>query len=532
MRKRSEVRAERRARDRDEPKVPEFQLDVPNDPINEQVLIAAELIDGETRKRLTKLFPPDAFYAEEHKVIHAACVEMERRGLEFDPATLSRIAPDLDIRYLENLMASRPEAPPNLEFHVDTLKWDWSRAQLVKGPVASFLESIQNPRETPDRVRALCRQIGEFAEREASSTARFLRDPAEVVREMMAKIDARVEGEAIYPFGIPALDDWEAGAVDDKGNDIGGTPRLVPGADPGGTTVVTGMSGSGKTTLTAHAILGIARGTQATQFRPRRRGRRVAVGAWEVRAPMTLELLTVISLAWNRARLLNGRSNQLRNEDGTWAKLTREERITFEERAHAISKKIVFIDNPFRRGSVRTEGRVTNDDYLDILEDHVEASGCEVVFYDLFDRVLRYRKPDDEQEALWRMLEMGERLQIHQFIVHQQLLKGEDVRKDMQPSLQGLKGSSAYVDAGSLIIAPHLPARWKNVPDTTIEIFGLKQRFGPPFGVECDWDPATGQITNGRTMNVDSRDSTDEYTAGATGRAGKFLGGGKKKARR
>lgn len=526
MRKRSEVRAERR--EREERKVPEFQLDVPNDPINEQVLIAAELIDSETRKRLVKLFPnPDAFYADEHKVIHAAAIELDRKGLEFDPATIARIAPDVDIRYLETLISSRPDVPPNLDFHVDTLKWDWSRAQLVKGPIAALFEAIQNPKEAPDRVRAVCRQIGEFAEAKSAS-APYLRDPDQVVREMMARIDARVAGEAIYPFGIPDLDNWEQGAINDKGEDISGTPRITPGADPGGTTVITGMSGSGKTTITAHAILGLARGT----FTPtvRRKGRRVGVGAWEVRAPMTLELLTTLSLGWNRARMLHGKSNKIQMIDGSWAKLSKEERIEFEERAHAISKRVVFLDNPFRRGSVRTEGRITNDDYLDILEHHIEASGCEIAVYDLFDRVLRDRAPHDEQEALWRMLEMGERLQIHQVIVHQQLIKGDGVRADMKPSLQGLKGSSAYVDAGSLILAPHLPARWKNVPDDKLQLFGLKQRYDAPFAIEFDWDPRTGQITNGRTMPDDSRaDVGDEAYTTKSGRGRSFLGGRKKK---
>jgi len=221
---------------------------------------------------------------------------------------------------------------------------------------------------------------------------------------------------------------------------------------------------------------------------------------------MTLELLTTLSLKWSRVQILNGKSNRLAKDHP----LTNEEMVEFEERAHAISRRVTFVENPFRRGSVRSEGRVTNDDYLDILEHHIEASGCDVALFDLFDRVLRDRTPNDEQEAIWRMLEIANRLQIHQVLVHQQLIKGELVRKDNKPSLQGLKGSSAYVDAGALILAPHLPARWKNVPDDTIEIYGLKQRFGPPFAVEFDWDPDTGQFSNGRTMTDDSRDGDDE----------------------
>lgn len=493
MRKRSEVRADRERED----KTPEFLIDTPNDPLNEQTIIAAELSDADVRKRLTKLFPADAFYAEPHKLIQAALIELERLGHAYDPATIARIAPDVDIRILETLSQGRPDVPPNLDFHVEMLRWDWRRAQAARGPTQAFLEALQNSRESPDRVRALARQIGDAFEGN-SSGARFLRDSKEVVAKMMQTLHGRVDGIATYPFGIKGLDEWEAGVVDENGEDIAGTPRLRPGAAPGLTTILTGMSGAGKTTIAGHAILGLAR-----------QRRRVLVGAWEVRAPMTMELITTLSLGWSRSRLLDGRSNQLRGNDGRYAKLTHDELVTFEERAHKIAKYVTFVDNPFRRGSVRTSGKVTNDDYLDILEEHVEASGCAVAIFDLFDRVLRERRPDQEQEALWRMLEMTERLQIHQVLVHQQLLKGDDVRKDMRPSIAGLKGSSAYVDAGALILAPHLPARFKNVPDDKLQFFGLKQRYGPPFAVEFDWNPDTGQISGGVTMSTDSNEGEE-----------------------
>jgi hypothetical protein len=479
---------------------PEWQIEVPSDPINEQVLLAAMIIDPATRARLVKL-PADAFYAAPHRAIFVGLQELTRRKLEYDAATVARLAPEADVRVLEVLEASRPELPPNLDFHVQTLEWDHHRATATKGPLAKLIEAVQDPKQAPDHVRALARAVGESFDRVEGSGS-FLRKPAEVVREMMVRLRARVEGEALYPFGIVGLDTWEDGATNAKGEDLGGTARIVPGAAPGLATMLTGMSGAGKTTIAGHAIIGIAR-----------QRRKVLVGAWEVRAPMTLELLTVLSLGWSRVRLLNGKSNRL----GAGLPMTHDELVFFEERAHKISKRVTFVENPFRRGSVKTTGRVTNDDYLDILEEHIELSGCDVAVFDLFDRVLRERRPNDEQEALWRMLEFTERLQIHSMIVHQQLLKGEGVRRDMKPSIQGLKGSSAYVDAASLILAPHLPARWKNVPDDTMEVYALKQRFGPPFGVEFDWDPDTGQIKGGRAIEASDARDGDSAEAEAFG---------------
>jgi hypothetical protein len=99
--------------------------------------------------------------------------------------------------------------------------------------------------------------------------------------------------------------------------------------------------------------------------------------------------------------------------------------------------------------------------------------------------------------------------------VHQQVIKGDNARKDKKPSLEGLKGSSAYVDAGATILAPHMPARWKNVPDNKFEIYGLKQRYAAPFAVEFDWVPDTGQLSGGRTVPVFDEIEEDEFRGGA-----------------
>lgn len=474
MRSRSDAKKDREKKT--ERNLEAWQIEVPNDPINEQVLLSAMALDADVRKRLVKQFKPETFFAEKHRAIFAGLQELERQGLEFDPAVLARLSPNADIRLIEQIVDGRGELPANLEFHVDTLLWDNKRAEVTEGPLAAMIEALQNPRETPDRVRALARNVGAAFE-ETTSRAPFLRDRKEVVREMMANLRARIAGAAYYPFGIEGLDYGEDGVR-----------RLRPGAAPGLVTVFTGMSGSGKTTLSAHAILGIAR-----------RKRRVLVGAWEVRAPMTLELITTLALGWSRSKILDGKTNRVDSS----ADMDQGELVLFEETAHRISKKVTFVENPFRRGSFRTEGKVTNDDYLDILEQHIEASGADCVLLDLFDRCLRYRKPDDEQEALWRVAEMTESYQVHMMLVHQNLIKGENVRKDMKPSLAGLKGSSAYVDIAAAIIAPHIPARFKNVPNNKFEVYGLKCRFADPFGVEFDWNADTGQIWGGRSMSMD-----------------------------
>lgn len=474
MRTRSEAQREKLARA--EKDLEEWQIKVPNDPINENVICSSMAVDAAFRARAVKELKGDWFYSEDSRAFFAACEELERQKLAFDPAVIARLAPDLDQRFVEQLYVSRSEVAANIEHHLTTLRWDHKRAQVTREQLAPLIQALQNPLAEPAKVQALGRALGAAFE-ETRSKAPHLRDTGIVIAEMMEGLRRRRDGEAYYPVGITGLD------YDEEGK-----RRLRPGMAPGMVSIITGKSGAGKTTFAGHVILGQAR-----------QKRRCLVGAWEVRAPMTMELITTLSLKWDRGKLLDARSNKL---DAN-APITDEELEIFHARAQQIRPWIVFVENPFRRGSVRTSGRVTNDDYLDILEEHLEASGCSFALLDLFDRCLRYRKPDDEQEALWRVAEFTDALRMHTTLVHQQLLKGEEVRKDGRPSLNGLKGSSAYVDVGATIFAPHIPARFKAVPNNTFEVHGLKQRFAEPFAVEFDWNPATAQLGASRNMGLD-----------------------------
>lgn len=496
MKKRSEAKREKEYRESKD-KLQQWSIDIPNDPINEQVILAAQIVDPEVRKRVVKLFPSDAFYAPQHQAIQAALAELERRKLAYDPATLQRLSPDVDVRILETLAASRPDVPDNLEFHLDTLAWDWQRARATQGPLSAFLEAIQNPKELPERTKALARAVANSFEGSTGS-GKFLRDPKEVVRQAITKLRSRVEGEAYYPFGIEGLDYYEDG-----------TRRIRPGASPGTISMVTALSGSGKSTLTGHLILGSAR-----------QKRKVLVGAWEEEAPVTIELLATLSLGLSRSRILDGRSNRLREGSGNdYEPLSNEEIIIIEERMHQISRYVRFFDNPFQRGKTKTGRESTNDDHLDIIHEHLEESGCSHFFADLFARCLVDDSPSAERNALFRLLAITQEQQVHTTIVHQQRAKDIETRVDKRPTREGIIGSGAWLDVCWTVMAPHLPAKWKRVPDNTMELYILKQRNGPwPIAIEFDWTPDTGQIANGRSMNIDIKGETSDE--GAWGESG------------
>lgn len=497
MRKRSEKKARPQRSEREERELPpqrEFTIDVPNDPRNEQTIIAAMMVDTDVCDRLLKLFPADAFYAEENRVIREGLAEMRRRKMTFDPAAFMRIAPNANLRTVEQLPIARPEVPANLDFHIETLQWDWRRAQVTRGPFSSLLDALQDPNESRERLRAISRQLADAFEGEHGSN-KFRRDPKEVVREMMARITARIEGEAYFPFGIKGLDEYEDG-----------TRRLRPGASPGTMTLVTALSGSGKSTLMAHLALAQAR-----------QKRRVLFGAWEETAPVTLELITTLSLKWSRSRVLDGKSNRVKLDGGEeWAPMTYEDKVLFEDTANRISPWIEFVDNPFQRNAVRSTRAPDNDEHLDIIQQLIEDSGCHVFFADLLARSMVDDSPSAEKHFLYRFLAICEACKVHGLAAHQQRAKDIEKRADPKPTREGIIGSGAWLDIFWTVLAPHLPSKWKNVPDNTFELYILKQRNGPwPIGVEFDWNGDTGQLWGGRSFDVKGSVETSDEVFGA-----------------
>jgi hypothetical protein len=455
----------------------ELDIDVPNDSVNEQVVLAAMLVDEETCDRLLPMLPADAFYAEEHRILREAIATTRRKKLTLDPAVIARVYPDVDQIMIERLRETRPEVAPNIDFHVDTLLWDAHRARVTLGPISSLITAIQNPREERDRVIALARSVAD-AFSETHGRSRFLLDPKEVVRQTMLEVNKRVDGEAFYPYGIHSLDYYEDGSR-----------RIRPGACPAGITLVTALSGSGKSTLMAHLALGLGK-----------QRRKVLFGAWEEEAPITLELLATLNLGWSRSRVLDGKSNTVRTEgDDDWAPMTKADLIAFEEECHKIAPWVRFCANPFDH----SDNNATNEHHLDIIRSHIEDSGCEVFFADLLHRCFVDDNPSAERRMLFGMLKIAQDTRTHHIWAHQQRAKDIETRVNKTPTREGIIGAGAWLDVPWVVMAPHLPAKWKEVEDNTMELYILKQRKGPwPIAIEFEWNPDTGQIANGRSVKV------------------------------
>lgn len=461
------------------------------DPVTEQVILAAEVVDDEARALLTRRYPPDFFLVEEHRAYQAAMVELVHRKLQYDEATLQRIAPGLDVAYLGKLAEMRPTAPPDLYgFHCQNFEWDRQRATAATGPVASFLEALGDPTAAPERVRALARSVGDAFEGGVGA-GRYLADPDVLIDESMRDLEDRIEGRASFSCGIETLDCFEPEAGGHQRR------RLMPGTSPGTVTTIIASTSSGKSTLAANMVLGIAR----------ERRRKVLYGAWEMKPSVTLQLLAILSLGWSRADVFDPQTAAREGRP-----FTEERKRELRDRQRAIAQWVTFLRNPF--GEV---GDQSTDRNLSVMREHVEESGADVFFADLFERCIVDVRPAEERKALIYAQRMTEELKIHTVLIHQ-LRKDVQARADARPTLEAIKGSGAWGEVTDQALGVYRPALFKKVPDTTIEVLVLKQRYGPaPLAVEFDWNAALGTVKNGRSVEYerpgDQGGVVDEFTA-------------------
>ncbi len=472
------------------------ELVIQHDVVNEQVVVAAAMVDAAMRKRLVRM-PSDVFQTAIHQQVWNALQELERQGLEFDMATLQTLAPGLDMAYLGQLIEARPDLPLNIEHHVKTLLWDKARSQVVRGPVSLFLDAVRDPRETPDRVRSLAKSIA--GSLDGYEDRAYLRDSEALVRDQMEDLRNRREGLAVYSYGIPSLDLYEDGS-----------PRMIPGAKPKQVTIITGLSGSGKTTFLAQMILGMARGFHAEYTRTGKR-KRILFGAWETESGPMLELMACMSLGLSRTKVILGQ-------------VTDEEFAAIEQRSRGITEYVKFMENPFQRK--RGERKLTNDDNLDRIHNYIEDVGADIFVADLLQRAFVQKDPDQEETALFRFQAIMQQTHCHGIVCHQIRLKDVEQRQDKRPTREGMKGSGAWTEITDTILGVHRPALWAPVPDTTLQIHVLKQRWGKwPQAVEFSYDASIGLIENGRSIEYNS--ALSDETSDREGPVDDFLGGKK-----
>jgi replicative DNA helicase len=441
------------------------------DPGNEALVLRAAISlaqDQEQRikyRALVHAIGADEFLVGQHCSLWRALRRVADGNLDYTPETfrqlLSLEASPVGDDYLIELESSA-EIAPNLDFHVQTLRWDATRARVMKGALPDLVGDLTDPKVPIDRAVASARAVVRALE--GGSGRRYIHRQEELAVEYSAMLRQRQTQGNFFPTGFEAVDE-----------------HLSEGFAPGNTAIITGLSGSGKSTFAAKLAINMAK-----------IGRKPLVCAWEMKAYSTLDLMVAMLTRIPLETIIKG-------------KYSSDELARLDRANEWINKRIRFMENAFfGQVATRTDGRKerrSNDRNLDILEGYIAESGCDEVIMDLWDRLLADQSPDGVTDALYRQQAMHAEYNVHGTLLVQLRLKDVERRADKRPTRESIKGVGTFVEVADLIFGIHRDGQSKDVPDDTIECICLKQRKGRlNWAIRFGWDGATCQIHGGEQV--------------------------------
>lgn len=434
---------------------------------NEQVVIRAAMADATRRKALVHGLSDSEFLVTAHSSLWRAMRALTDRGLDYSPATIRQLlateGSPIDEEYIAELEQTAA-VPHNLDWHVETMRWDATRARVLRETLPSLVKELEDGRAAPDDAVGAARSIVKALE--GGGGRRFIHRPAELSRSYKAELRERRKGTSFWPSGMHAMDE-----------------KLTEGLMPRRLMVVTGLPSSGKSTWTSNLALQLAKA-----------GRRVLMCAWEMPSHSTLDVMVCGLLG------LSGKPINLKQL--VQGKLTEEDHQRAEQAADWIVKRVRFMDNAFF--TKISNGKRSNDRNLDILEGYIAEAGCDEVVMDLWERCLVDLSPDAVALALYRQQAMAQEYNFHAIVVQQLRSKDVEKRSDKRPTRESIKGTGAYTEVPDLIFGIHRDAQFKAVPDDSIEAICLKQRKGDlNWAVRFDWDGATCSVKGGVEVAYD-----------------------------
>ncbi len=478
-------------------KTKEKDLKVVIDTTNEIIVMAAVVLDEKARKKYINL-SPDLFLGPAHMEMWTCLQELFRRGLDYSPETVRTIAGDaFDHKVLDEHIRSRDGLVANLPYHVQCLRFDKMRNDVVKGPLPLFMDALKDPQAEPERLNSLLSQVRSCFD---GASSQYIQSGRSVVAEHATVLRERRLGVALYPFGIKALDEYCVGDVatrrlKHKDGSIEeykielydvdskkGKPRMVPGMAPGLTTAITGLSGSGKSVITANVIANVVK-----------RKRKVLWGAWEMPTGDSLEMAGVIEAGYSRTDFQTGQYGEEDEQDllGTMNNLA--DYIDF-----------------FTLPEIKSKGdkfEKFNDRTMESIHQAVAESGCYLFVADVFKYALTEQRPEDESRAIKYMGKIAKKCKCHILLVHHMNLKELEGRQDKRPTRETVMGSSGWINDVDNVLACHNPFLFGGESEFNdkFEVHVLKQRYGIwPQAIEFDWDAEYGAITGGRTIRIAS----------------------------
>jgi len=444
---------------------------LPFDLENERAIVTSAIRDPNARRAILGSVSPDDFVGERFRNIFFALQECSRKNLNIDADAIAIHAPgDFgEHEYLRRIFSLEPST--NIEFHITKLKQDSSRVKAKTDLIPKLEKMMLDKTVTHDDcLRALS---------ELDATMRISSFGKANTAELWNQdFDMRCQGKFHFQsVGYESL------------NSV-----LLDGYGKGLVTVIAGRTRNGKSTLITDTV----RRLLAEPVKPK-----ICVLPLEVGGNRFVDKLVSSALMVPLNRL---RKNP--------KELTLSERDEFKKcvlKMVGTDDRLTVLENPFF-----SLPDWTNQSALDKLEEILAQGHYDIVFMDLFQRMLVDLRPQSIEVALIKVQNMAKKYSVHMGLAHQIGRKMFDERKDLRPHIEDLKGSGGYEEIPDLILLLHRPKAYKSFKKMdTVEVYVGKQRDGPVGQtMVSEFYPAISRLEKDRFATEDELgDSQEEQPA-------------------
>ncbi len=478
----------------------------PHDLDAEAAVLSAVLLTAEAFDRVQETLSPEHFYAEAHRRIFEAVLDLHGSGKQVDLVTVAgwlrdreRVAQVGGMEYLAQLSDATP-AVAHVEAHARIIREKWRMRQLIATCQRVAAEGYSNSEEVQAFIDSAEQAVFDIARVPEGSSVVAVKDAIHGAFQILAEAAKRGGGITGTPTGYKQLD------------------RKIAGLHPGDLYIVAGRPGMGKTSLVLNMAVNVAM--------PRRRavddsadaygegeieeaGDGVAFFSLEMpREQLAARLLAVEA----RVDVSRIRSGEIRRED--WNKLT--------DAAARLGRLPIWLDDTpaltlldLRAKIRRLQADVKRGDspggpgklglvcidYLQLMQGRRDAGSREQEISELSRGLKQLAK------------EMGVPV-----MALSQLNRSVETRttKDKRPQLSDLRESGAIEqDADAIFFIYRDEYYFKDSPDRGIaEIIVAKQRNGPTGSVKVKF---TSEFTRFDDLAPDEYDfdEVDGFDAGA-----------------
>jgi replicative DNA helicase len=478
----------------------------PHDLDAEAAVLSAVLLAAEAFDRVQETLSPEHFYAEAHRRIYEAVLDLHTSGKQVDLVTVAawlrdreRIGQVGGMEYLAQLSDATP-AVAHVGAHATLIREKWRMRQLIATCQRVAAEGYTNSEEVQAFIDQAEQSVFDIARIAEGSSIVTVKDAIHGAFQILAEAAKRGGGITGTPTGFRQLD------------------RKIAGLHPGDLYIVAGRPGMGKTSLVLNMAVNVAmprRKAVAENSEPygegdiEEPGDGVAFFSLEMpREQLAARLLSVEA----RVDVSRIRSGEIRRED--WNKLT--------DAAARLGRLPIWLDDTpaltlldlrakvrrlqadVKRGDApggATKIGMVCIDYLQLMQGRRDAGSREQEISELSRGLKQLAK------------EMGVPV-----MALSQLNRSVETRttKDKRPQLSDLRESGAIEqDADAIFFIYRDEYYFKDSPDRGIaEIIVAKQRNGPTGSIKVKF---TSEFTRFDDLAPDEYDfdELDEFDAGA-----------------